>query len=380
MKRGICIIFFILALSFGVERTNAQSPTDNPKLLDTFQATQENLCRQQTISENRAYSFRVLPRTNANNGAYGKKSWIKKMFPFLSTPLEKYGVDDIRTIKSEYARPVPLGESKRSKQIRLSAEEIPDLQQKVTLKRFDWRENGIDVGESISQNLGATKFCNTCWAFATVDAMQISRRIFALRNGKTLDETLRPSVRQLVSCMVKKEEEFCDFNWHGEAFSFMVDKGLPLGGTRKYIGDKSAHICDSETYVKALTWDFVSATPQKVAATDEIKRAIIVYGSVVSTISFDNCILLYGGGIFNEEQNKINGRLRKGSHLVLIIGWDDKKQAWLVKNSYGKDWGENGFGWMKYGSNNIGLMAAFVVADPKEEEKLADKIKQEKVN
>lgn len=380
MKSSIFLNFVGLALLVGVGFTKAQSPIVTPTPLDTFQETQENLCREQTISEKRTYSFRILPRTGTNNGAYGKKNWIKRIFPFLSTPLEKYGVDDIRTIKNEYARPVPLGESKRSKQFRLSAEEIPNLQEKVSLKRFDWRENGIDVGETISQNLGSQKFCNTCWAFATVDAMQISRRLFVLRSGKTLDETLRPSVRQLVSCMVKKEEEFCDFNWHGEAFSFMVDKGLPLGGTRKYVGDKSAHICDAETYVKALTWDFVSATPQKVAATEEIKRAIVVYGSVVSTISFDNCILLYGGGIFNEEQNKINGRLRKGSHLVLIIGWDDEKGAWLVKNSYGKGWGENGFGWMKYGSNNIGLMAAFVVADPKEEEKLADKLKQEKAN
>jgi Papain family cysteine protease len=380
MKSRVCIIFFILALSVGVERINAQSPTVSPTPIDTFQETQENLCRRQTISEKRTYSFRELPRSNTNNGAYGKKSWVKKLFPFLATPLEKYGIDDIRTIKAEYARPVPIGESKRSKQIRLTAEEIPDLWQKASLKRFDWRENELDVGESGSQNAGAEKFCNTCWAFATVDAMQISRRLFALRTEKTLDETLRPSVRQLVSCMVKKEEEFCDFNWHGEAFTFMVDKGLPLGGTRKYVGNKSGHICDSENFVKALTWDFVSAVPQRVAATDEIKRAIIVYGSVVSTISFDSCILLYGGGIFNEEQNRINGRLRKGSHLVLIVGWDDEKQAWLVKNSYGKGWGENGFGWMKYGSNNIGLMAAFVVADPKEEEKLADKLKQEKTN
>jgi C1A family cysteine protease len=362
----------MLALLVGGGRTNAQPPTVSPTPMNTFQKDQENLCTEQKISEKRTYSFRILPRMNGDNGAKGNKpNWFKRLFPVFATPLEKYGVDDIRTIKNEYARPVPLGESKRSKQIRSAAEENPDVQQKVSLKRFDWRENGLDVGEAGWQNSGAKKFCNTCWAFATVDAMQVSRRLLALRNGKTLDETLRPSVRQLVSCMVKKEEEFCDFNWHGEAFDFMFDKGLPLGGTRKYVGDKSAHICDSETFVKALTWDFVSATPQKVAATDEIKRAIVVYGSVVSTISFDSCILLYGGGIFNEEQNKINGRLRKGSHLVLIVGWDDEKQAWLIKNSYGKDWGENGFGWMKYGSNNIGLMAAFVVADPKEEEKLA---------
>lgn len=51
--------------------------------------------------------------------------------------------------------------------------------------------------------------------------------------------------------------------------------------------------------------------------------------------------------------------------MVLLIGWDDEKGAWLVKNSWGEEWGEKGFGWIKYGSNNIGVFAAWIDAEPK---------------
>jgi C1A family cysteine protease len=170
-----------------------------------------------------------------------------------------------------------------------------------------------------------------------------------------------------VPCLTKKTAagDYCSKNWHGTAFSFMVDKGLPIGGLTKYkIRENSTWDCEPDDYVKALTWDFVSAKPQEIASTEEIKKAVILYGAVVSTISFDYCWTLYGGGTFNEEQFK------NGSHFVLIIGWDDSKGAWLVKNSYGKEWGENGFGWIKYRSNNIGQWSAFVVADPQEEARL----------
>jgi cathepsin L len=65
---------------------------------------------------------------------------------------------------------------------------------------------------------------------------------------------------------------------------------------------------------------------------------------------------------------------------VLIIGWDDKKDggAWLVKNSYGPRWGDDGFGWIKYGSNNIGQWAAYVVPDPAEEERMNNLSKRKK--
>jgi len=50
------------------------------------------------------------------------------------------------------------------------------------------------------------------------------------------------------------------------------------------------------------------------------------------------------------------------NHAVLLVGWDDGKQAWLIKNSWGLGWGEKGYMWIRYGSNDVGFGAAWVVA------------------
>jgi cathepsin L len=47
----------------------------------------------------------------------------------------------------------------------------------------------------------------------------------------------------------------------------------------------------------------------------------------------------YASGVFNEHAS---GAV---NHGVTLIGWDDRRSAWLIKNSCGADWGETcGFG------------------------------------
>ncbi|MBI3421709.1 MAG: hypothetical protein HY011_02100 [Acidobacteria bacterium] len=29
------------------------------------------------------------------------------------------------------------------------------------------------------------------------------------------------------------------------------------------------------------------------------------------------------------------------NHMVLLIGWDDEENAWIIQNSYGTDWGDS---------------------------------------
>jgi cathepsin L len=57
------------------------------------------------------------------------------------------------------------------------------------------------------------------------------------------------------------------------------------------------------------------------------------------------------------------------NHAVTLIGWNDAKQAWLIKNSWGTSWGdtcgygdERGYMWINYKTNNVGYAAAWVKA------------------
>ncbi len=59
-------------------------------------------------------------------------------------------------------------------------------------------------------------------------------------------------------------------------------------------------------------------------------------------------ILFYRKGIFiNQTDNPLGG------HCVCCIGYDDDKEAWLCKNSWGDQWGDGGFFWIKYGDSSI---------------------------
>lgn len=60
-----------------------------------------------------------------------------------------------------------------------------------------------------------------------------------------------------------------------------------------------------------------------------------------------------------------------GGHAMIVVGYDDSKQAYKVFNSWGTDWGDNGFGWISYSIFERRVREAYtaqdvVVVDPNE--------------
>lgn len=56
----------------------------------------------------------------------------------------------------------------------------------------------------------------------------------------------------------------------------------------------------------------------------------------------------YRGGIYDYDECP-----KETNHAVTIVGWDEN--SWIIKNSWGRNWGENGFFRMRRGKNQCGI-------------------------
>jgi cathepsin L len=126
-----------------------------------------------------------------------------------------------------------------------------------------------------------------------------------------------------------------------------------------------------EPRFKAADWSFVQAATNHAdfapVETSLIKQAIAKYGAVyvgmVATDAFGDFQNQPETATFAEN---VSPALLP-DHAVVLLGWDetDGRNAWLVKNSWAKtNWGNNGFGYVRFGSDNIGSQALWIEAAP----------------
>ena len=79
-----------------------------------------------------------------------------------------------------------------------------------------------------------------------------------------------------------------------------------------------------------------------------IKQAL-VHAPVLISIGVWNDLFGYADGVYVAEDE--SEETRRGMHALLLVGWDDDKQAWLARNSWGDDWGLSGHLWLGWGTS-----------------------------
>jgi hypothetical protein len=122
-----------------------------------------------------------------------------------------------------------------------------------------------------------------------------------------------------------------------DAADYLIEKGVPDEGCypdphRPYdYPFQSLSDWENRT-VKIMAWRWVEHD------VDIIKQSLIDDGPLIICLYFGTDFYYYLGGVYTHRWGRI-----AGGHVVTIVGYDDADQCWIVKNSWGSKWGEDGW-------------------------------------
>lgn len=149
-----------------------------------------------------------------------------------------------------------------------------------------------------------------------------------------------------------------------DAFTLLVDQGVSSWAQMPYdpLDDRTQPSnrarAEAANY-KIADWGTVLRNTHAVFV-QEIKRHLVAGNPVLIGIpvypDFDN--LSESNPVYDED-----GGTSRGAHAVVIVGYDDRRQAFKIANSWGTDWGIGGYGWIDYDASESLIWMAYVTRD-----------------
>ncbi|XP_037531393.1 cathepsin O [Nematolebias whitei] len=202
--------------------------------------------------------------------------------------------------------------------------------------RFDWRDKGVVA--PVQNQLA----CGSCWAFSVVGAVQS----VGAMGGSRLQQL---SVQQVVDCSYNNEG--CSGGSPSQALSWLKQSKVKLVPQSEYPYKAETGIC----HFFPLTYDGVALknyTVHNFSGQEEAMMGELVQSGplvvVVDAVSWQD----YLGGIIQHHCSS-----RWSNHAVLVVGYDTTGEIpfWIVQNSWGTTWGNEGYVYVQIGANVCGI-------------------------
>ncbi|KAI4335206.1 hypothetical protein L6164_013875 [Bauhinia variegata] len=214
-----------------------------------------------------------------------------------------------------------------------------ELTDAVLPETKDWREEGIVTPV---KNQGR---CGSCWTFSTTGSLEAA---YAQAFGKNISL----SEQQLVDCA----GAFNNFGCHGglpsQAFEYIkYNGGLETEEAYPYTA-KDGECKFSAENVATQVLDSVNIT---LGAEDELKHAVGLVRPVSVAYQVVNDFRFYNKGVYTSDT--CGNTPSDVNHAVVAVGYgvEDGVPYWLIKNSWGADWGDHGYFKMELGKNMCGV-------------------------
>jgi len=237
----------------------------------------------------------------------------------------------------EFKEMLKLRRGLRQKRTGRSLFQVPANKTSIP-KSIDWRLKGA-VTEVKEQG-----FCGSCWAFSVTGSLEGQ---YFLKHGQLVSF----SEQQLVDCATGSyDSEGCNGGQLDSGFQYVRDQGIETEASYPY--EMADDDCQANsTLVVTKIQDYVDVESND---EDALLAAVGLIGPV--SVAFDASefdMRFYKEGIYESKscsQTELN-------HGVLVVGYgsEDGVDYWIVKNSWGINFGVKGYMYMRRGINQCGI-------------------------
>ena len=209
---------------------------------------------------------------------------------------------------------------------------------------FDWRMFGCVTPAKDQRG------CGSCWVFSAIGEYESHMLIYDGRYSDVSEQAILSCITTPVSC--------CTGGWPVEAYRVIMEQGAVSEACMPYESSVEPPCRIDECTILGSIADYYS-----VGNNVQLIKEAVLRGPVATTFEVYYDFFYYESGCYEHEEGP-----GEGAHSVIIVGWDDRmcggEGAWICKNSWGEDWGMNGFFFIKYGTGNIGYNTSQLVYQP----------------
>lgn len=194
-------------------------------------------------------------------------------------------------------------------------------------KEVDWRKEGVTTPV---KNQGS---CGSCWAFSVAAVLESH---IAIQNNKT---QLIVSEQELVDCVVNEHKcggsGGCNGATQELGFDYIQKNGVTLLEDYPYTA-RNGKCQAAQKHKVAQISSFVKLPENDYNA---LMTAVATHGPVAISVAADEWSF-YDSGVYNGDCGVVI------DHAVTLEGYGTDEEGndfWLVRNSWGSGWGEEGY-------------------------------------
>jgi len=211
--------------------------------------------------------------------------------------------------------------------------------------------------------------CGSCYSFG---ALAVAESVYNRHHDLYDDAAIDLSESFIIWSLSPLYEGFdgcAGSNYDFEDLTAIVEHGVPLESAFPYVTTDPVpynHHWDAPRIDFA---EWYRIPPNDIETT---KRVIQRFGAVAAGVLVDGAFDAYPGGIFQNTDSSVNRMLpyySSGNHVVSLVGWEDNlgdggMGYWILRNSWGTDWGEDGYMRIRYTSAKASIIGTYILDEP----------------